>query len=301
MKVPPAKNNSTIGRFILLIKNDVVGIIACSDGLSKEYQDNLNKIINILNEFGLHIKLAKTIFKTYGPFSGNPKDRANELMSFYSDKSVKAIFDISGGDSANELLDYLDYNIMKENPKIFMGMSDLTVLLNAINKCSGNQTYHYSIGNLIGDDSKKQKKMFGNQFLKNDEEAFKFNYQFIRGKTMSVEIIGGNIRCFLKLTGTKYFPSPRGKILFLESLGGGPSRMSSLFHQLKHIGYFDNINGIILGSFTVMESNDLKPDILKLILDVTEEYNIPIVKTDELGHGEDSKCIIIGKDLILKV
>lgn len=285
----------------MLIKGDCVGIIACSDGLSKEYEDKLNQLINILSEFGLQIRLAKTLYKADGPFSGTPEDRANELMDFYTDKSVKAIFDVSGGDSANELLDYLDYEMIKDNPKIFMGMSDLSVLLNAISKCSGNYTYHYSIRNLIGDDSINQIKMFENSFLKNDQDAFKFQYQFVRGESMCGEIIGGNIRCFLKLAGTKYFPSPNGKILFLESLGGGPSRISSLLHQLKHIGYFDNINGIILGSFTVLESNDLRPSILKLVLDITEEYNIPIVKTSQLGHGHDAKCLIIGKKLEMRV
>lgn len=88
-------------------------------------------------------------------FSETVRERANALLSFYSDKSIKAIFDISGGDIANELLDFLDYDLIKNNPKPFWGYSDLTTILNAIYRKTGVPSYLYQIKNLIWENKLK--------------------------------------------------------------------------------------------------------------------------------------------------
>lgn len=113
-------------------------------------------------------------------------------------------------------------------------------------------------------------------------------------------VIGGNIRCFLKLAGTKYMPDPEGKILFLESLGGGPSRIASLLTQLRQIGFLEKINGIIFGTFSELESKRLEPDIRVLVKDMVHDIAFPIVKTSFLGHEDNSCCIVIGKKIELK-
>lgn len=113
-------------------------------------------------------------------------------------------------------------------------------------------------------------------------------------------VIGGNIRCFLKLAGTEYMPDFNNKILFLESLSGNVAKMSTYINQYKQIGAFDNIKGIILGNFTEMEDNNYSPNIAELIKGTINNANIPIIKTEEIGHKGNSKCIIIGEKVRFK-
>ena len=115
---------------------------------------------------------------------------------------------------------------------------------------------------------------------------------------MKGTVVGGNIRCFLKLAGTRYFPDLQGKILLLESLGGEVPQMATYLAQLKQIGAFDKVNGILLGTFTTMENNHCTPDIVTLVKEACGP-EMPIAKTLEIGHGDDSKAIIIGREIEL--
>lgn len=95
-------------------------------------------------------------------------------------------------------------------------------------------------------------------------------------------VVGGNIRCFLKLMGTKYQPDFNNKILFLESLSGDCAKMATFLSQYKQVGAFDNIKGIILGTFTEMERENYKPSIEEMIISLIDS-SIPMAKSFELG------------------
>ena len=112
-------------------------------------------------------------------------------------------------------------------------------------------------------------------------------------------VIGGNIRCFLKLAGTKYMPDFNNKVLLLESLSGDAFKMNTYLNQYKQLGVFKKVKGIILGSFTEMQNKNIKPDIISILKSKLDDSKIPIIKTNDIGHGDDSKCIIIGKNIIL--
>jgi muramoyltetrapeptide carboxypeptidase LdcA involved in peptidoglycan recycling len=108
-------------------------------------------------------------------------------------------------------------------------------------------------------------------------------------------VIGGNIRCLLKLAGTPYFPDFENKILFLESLGGEVGLITTLFRQLKQIGVFSKVSGVLLGNFTKMEESNSQPTVEEILKSIIKDNKLPIAKTREVGHGSDSKCIQIGK------
>ena len=112
-------------------------------------------------------------------------------------------------------------------------------------------------------------------------------------------VVGGNIRCLLKLAGTPYLPDFENKILLLEAFGGEVSLITTFFNQLKQMGVFSKINGILLGTFTKMEENNLKPTVEEILINVLNDRQLPIAKTKEIGHGSDSKCIAIGKFISL--
>ncbi|PJI06908.1 MULTISPECIES: S66 peptidase family protein [Clostridium] len=282
-----------------LNKGDKVALISCSDGVKRENLKLVHKVLHSLESMNIEVEVSKCLFRKNSFFSGTGEERAEELTRLFCDHSIKAIFDISGGNSANQIISYLDFGTIKNNPKPYFGMSDLTVILNSIYEKTGIESYHYAIYNLGRDKAELQEKRFKKSFMDGCSDIFDFKCEWLRGKEISGTVIGGNIRCFLKLAGTEYFPEPENKILLLEALSGNLANISSLIEQLFMLGYFDKLSGIILGTFSeVQEEGDI--NILKdIILQRTKEFNIPIVKTEEIGHGSDSKCIIIGKKIKL--
>ncbi|MDD9150372.1 LD-carboxypeptidase [Sporolactobacillus sp. CQH2019] len=283
----------------LLQKGDSVGLISCSDGLFPEERAKIEKIERVLGAAGLQTRRAHTLFRRTGtPFSGTPEERASELMRLFSDNAIRAIFDVSGGDSANQILPYLDFARIRRADTPFVGISDLSVINNAVFACSGAAAWHYRIKNLAGPFAEQQKRIFRETFLASAPSPA-FDYHWLRGSGMAGVTIGGNIRCFLKLAGTDYFPDPAGKIIFLEALGGGPARIASLLAQLDQLSVFRSCAGVLLGTFTAMEAGKQTPAIERLVLGITEKYGLPVAKTEQLGHGEDARCLPIGKMISL--
>lgn len=279
--------------------NDTIALIACSNGLDKNTTTKINELINILNSLNLNVVLSNSLYKDENNNSYSYEIRAKELMNFYKDNTINAIFDLSGGDLCNEILDFLDYEFISTCNKPFFGYSDLSVILNALLTKSNTINYNYQLRNLIREDSENQIINFKNSILEGNNDLFKFSYKWLQGKSMMGEVVGGNIRCFLKLAGTKFIPSFNGKILFLEALSGDINKISTFLTQYKQIGAFTNINGILLGSFTELEKDFSEEEVINIILRKINNPDLPIAKTNELGHGANSKCIAIGKTLFL--
>lgn len=284
-----------------LNKGNKIGIISCSNGLSIKNKNIIDELKLNLKSLDIDMVEGDTLYaKEYNLFSGTGEEKARALEKLFLDKDIKMIFDISGGDLANEVLDFLDFNLIKENPKPFFGYSDLTVLLNAIYSQCDITTYNYQLRNLIGKFKEEQMQNFKASFIEGKEDIFNLDYKWINGSYLEGIVVGGNIRCLLKLAGTKYMPNFKDKILFLESFSGNSAKMVTYITQYKNLGVFNEVKGIILGEFTEMEREDLKPDIVEILKRVIGEINIPILKTSDLGHGADAKCIPIGKYLIFK-
>ncbi|TGY42247.1 S66 family peptidase [Clostridium perfringens] len=284
-----------------LNKGDKIGIISCSNGLSIKNKNIIEELKLNFKSLDIEMIEGDTLYaKEYNLFSGTGEEKARALEKLFLDKDIKMIFDISGGDLANEVLDFLDFNLIKENPKPFFGYSDLTVLLNAIYSQCHITTYNYQLRNLIGKFKEEQMQNFKASFIDGKEDIFNLDYKWVNGSHLEGIVVGGNIRCLLKLAGTKYMPDFKDKILFLESFSGNSAKMVTYITQYKNLGVFNEVKGIILGEFTEMERENLKPDIVEILKRVIGEINIPILKTRDLGHGADAKCIPIGKYLIFK-
>ena len=280
---------------------DKVAIVGCSNAQLKTAKPNIDKLVEVLKSMGLQPVCSDYIYEKYSVFSGTGKERAEALMKFYLDDSIKAIFDISGGNVANEVLEYLDFEIIKKNPKPFFGYSDLTTIINSIYSKTEIPSFLYQVRNLIYDYSEERIENFRSTILENKNDLLNINYKFLQGDFLSGTVIGGNIRCFLKLAGTPYMPSFKGKVLLLESLGGEVALMTTYLNQLKQMGAFNEVKGIILGTFTEMEEKQAKPTIEQLVVDIVNNKELPIVKTEDIGHGSNSKAIIIGGDIELKI
>lgn len=276
--------------------NSKIGIVCCSNGQSKNYEEKINKLLNKIEEIGYKPVCSNYIYEEDSYFSASGEERAKALLEFYENDDIKAIFDISGGDIANEILDYLDFEIIKNNPKPFYGYSDLTTIINAIYAKTGVKSGLYQIRNLIYEEEDNQTLTFKETFLDGKDSLKNINYYFVQDGYMEGEIIGGNIRCFLKLAGTEYMPDFEGKILLLESLNATSPQVMTYFCQLKQLGVFDKINGILLGTFTRLDSEIFVPSVEEIAQKVVGR-DIPIARTMDIGHGTDSKCIYIGEKM----
>lgn len=277
-------------------KGNKVAIVCCSNGQLPTYKDRINRLQDTLLQVGLIPVPGSYIYETDSVFSGSGKERAESLMEFYKDDAIKAIFDISGGDIANEILPYLDYELIERCNKTFWGYSDLTTVINAIYARTGAKSVLYQIRNLIYDDAKNQIINFSNTVFKNTNDLFRFHYEFVQQESMQGVVVGGNIRCLLKLAGTQYWPDMRGKILLLEGFHGMIPQMVTYLNQLQQIGVFEEVGGILLGTFTEMEEKGCVPT----VIDLVKRYagtDIPIAKTNEIGHGSHSKGVVIGQKM----
>lgn len=279
----------------ILNKGDTIALIACSNGLSPNMNNTILNLEKTLRTLSLNIIRGNSLFKENNIYCEPAKKRAESLMKCFISPNIKAIFDVSGGDLCNEILPFLDFELIASNPKPFFGYSDLSVIINSIYSNCNIPTYLYQIRNLIGENSSNQILNFTNSLFKGTSDLFTFSYKWIQGNSMEGILIGGNMRCTLKLSGTKFMPDFNNKILLLESLGGDVAKVRTAFTQYKLIGAFDNINGIILGNFSEMENNKYTPTVENILIDILDNPNIPVIKTNSIGHNSDSKAAIIGK------
>ena len=282
---------------MILNRNDKIALVVCSNGKNIEDKDRLEKLESILVEMGLVPIFTKYIYKDKIGRGEKAQVRAEELMSFYKNKEIKAIFDISGGDIANEVLDYFDYDVIKRNYKPFFGYSDLTSVLNALVSKTNEINYLYQILNII--ESDKIRENFEDTFLKNNQTLFDVKWKFFQGSSIEGRVVGGNIRCFLKLAGTKYFPEVENKVLFIEGLGTSIEGLVTHLAQLNQIGVFDKISGLLIGTFTKIEKEISEEELFELVKDFIPEH-LPVVKTSEVGHAKDSKVLKIGEMMNIK-
>lgn len=274
--------------------NDIkkAGLVCCSNGQLEIYKNDIESLDAKLRNIGISPVYSDYIYSKDSVGAGTAKERAAALMDLYNDDSVDAIFDISGGDIANEILPYVDFDMIVSSDKKFFGYSDLTTVINAIYTMTGKTAVLYQVKNLVWDNTGWQENIFLSK------EMYDFKYDFVQGNSMKGIVVGGNIRCFLKLAGTKYFPDMNGKILFLESLSGGEAQLRTYFAQLLNMGVFDVIEGILLGTFIEYQKNNSNDKLLSIVKEYVD-VNLPIAITQDIGHNNLSKALNIGQVYIL--
>ena len=272
-------------------------LVACSDPMLLYQQEDVERLKALIEKEGLTVVVSLYLFERFENISG--KDKADDLMGYFRDPEMDFIFDISGGDIANSVLSELDYGAIRESKAIFCGYSDLTTILNAIYTKTGSKTINYQIRNLLYDNAEMEQAYFREHILPGNVSEKDLGCQFLRGDAMRGRVLGGNIRCFLKLAGTPFWPDLNGAILLLEACSGGVMKMTTYLHQLKQIGVFEQVSGILLGTFTEMEDKQLKPTMEELVQAIVPP-TLPIAATRYVGHGTDARAIMIGRDYVFQ-
>ncbi len=268
-----------------------IAIVGCSDPLFGEWAESAKKVIELLKREGHEVVVGKYLFDPYS--RDLPRRKAEELNSIFRDPDVGYIFDVSGGDLANTVLPYLDYDAIGKSGARFFGYSDLSTVLNAIVAKTGRQAVNYQIRNLVYDRSEEQLQYFRDHILEGNITLGDLDLRFHRGSSMEGRVLGGNTRCFQKLAGTGYWPSLDGAILLLESYGGVFYKMVTAFEQYSQMGAFEGLRGVILGTFTKIDKDGMTSALRDAVLDIVPS-DIPVAETRFIGHNTDARAIVLG-------
>lgn len=280
---------------------DTIGVITPDKALKSKDIKPLENATKYFESLGLKVKYGKCLFSEDNYCAGTPEERAKDLNDMFSDKEIKAIFTVKGGDMVNGILPYIDFKNIKSNPKIFLGMNDITVLLCAINKMTELITFHCQDYVRFGKDEVTDydkneiiDKLFnGNKTIIPYEER-----QFIDFKSEEIigKIYGTNVRCLLKLVGTPYMPDLENAVLFLEGFHLDIIQWNSMLEQYNQMNAFNKaiVFGYIYKLQNIEENKYSIVDELRKI-----NSNVPVVKTNDFGHIHGNSIIPIGAEVTI--
>ena len=162
----------------MLQKGDAIGICACSNGLGPSGASQLNRLEQVLAELSLTPVYSPCLYGNGSVFSAPAEERAEALMELYRDDRVRAVFDVSGGDLANEVLEFLNYDFIRNLPKPFWGYSDLTCVLNALYTKTGAVSGFYQLRNLVGEQGEMQQARFRRSVLEGQDDLYRADWRF---------------------------------------------------------------------------------------------------------------------------
>ena len=281
-----------------LKKGDTIGVIAPSNYIEKDDLEYINASIALMEASGFKIKFGKYVFENTLGYGTSPEKRAADINWAFKDDEVKAIMCVKGGEDSNTTLDYIDYEMIKNHPKIICGFSDNTSILNAIHEKAGLVTYHGpTFKSLTSWETGYAYKQFIKTFVEDTESLImgepEDEYTTIQAGQATGELVGGNLSLFTKLVCGKYAVNVQNKILFLEELGfeAAPEMVNSNIYYLKQNGVFDKIVGLWIGNYEHPSKISLEKIVMNAIGD---EYKFPIIKSDNFGHIDKKIIIPIG-------
>lgn len=270
-------------------KGDTIGIIALSGDCERE---KIEKAVSNIEKLGYKVKLSGNIFEKNRYLAGLDDDKIEELEKFFLDKDIKLILTARGGYGAIRLINKIDYEIIKNNPKPFCGFSDVTALLLMIYKRTGIITYHspmalsdfgcdeisdFTIKNFIST-------------LTNSQQIFEGSKVYQNGLAEGI-LWGGNLSTLVSLCGQDFVPE-ESFIFFTEDLNELVYKIDKMFQQLLNIETFSkNCKGIILGDFLDVDNEKWLEE---YFFELAKRMNIPVAGGFKITHLKDKITLPIG-------
>ncbi|MBU8911054.1 MAG: LD-carboxypeptidase [Desulfobacterales bacterium] len=269
----------------------VLGLCAPSAHFDTE---KLNMGIHVLKNLGFEIKVPEEIFKKKRYLAGNDMVRANVINQLFSDPDIDGIICARGGFGAMRILEHLNWNIIKQNPKPFIGFSDNTAILLSIIDKTGGLVIHGP--NVVSFASASQQTIdsFYNTLMGSFDKIEVINGQVIKSGKCTGVLKGGNIATISHLLGTRFQPDFKNSVLFLEDIGEPAYKIDRMLTQMKMAGLFNAIKGVITGIFKNCDNDDYIEEILS---EIFEEYNIPVLSGFDSGHGKVNLSLRMGVDI----
>lgn len=269
--------------------NATIGIVSPSSWMN---ESDLKTAVSVFEKKGYKLVLGKSVYLRHNTYSGTPQQRADDINAMFCNPEIDAIICARGGYGANRVLPFLDYNLIKTNPKIFMGYSDITAFLASITQKTGLVTFH---GPMLSSFKKRmvnfnfdlmEKTLFGNESVTIQAPPGLQTRVLKYGKSEG-PLMGGNMCLLINRLGTADQLNTDGSILFIEDVDEYLYAFDRNLVHMKNAGMFANIKGLIIGELVDMKDNNnsFEKSTDDIILDVCGNLDIPIISNFPCGHG----------------
>ena len=268
----------------------------------KFFPEDAKPAIDLLESWGLNVKLGATIGLDNFQLGGTDTERASDFQAQLDDENVKAIWCARGGYGTVRIIDSLDFTNFKQHPKWIMGFSDVTVLhsqLNIERVATLHSIMPFTVPNAPEEVKETLRKALFGERISYTIPSKSYD---VKG-TASGELVGGNISILYSLLGSKSAIDTKDKILFIEDLDEYLYHIDRMMYNLKRNGYFENVKGIIVGSMTDMHDNEIPfgQNEVQIITEIAKENRIPIAFQFPAGHQSDNRTLILGKQVDFEV
>ena len=273
-----------------LKENCTIGIVSPSYWLDEK---NLNKTAKFFQDIGYNIDIGSSNNLKWGPFAGTPQKRADDLHRMFADPDIDAIMCARGGYGANRVLPLLDYDLIQQNPKIFIGYSDITAYLTSITQKTNLVTFHGPMlttykKSWINYNYDLMKRVLTGENNINIDPPESLKTRILKDGTASGPLWGGNMSLLINRLGTSDALNTNGVILFLEDIDEYLYSFERMLVQMRTSGMFDQINGLIVGELEDIRDQEVRfgRNTDEIILDICGDLDIPIVSNFPCGHGK---------------
>lgn len=277
-----------------LQKGETVGVIAPAGPVTPS---EIQPGIKLLESFGYKVIISPHVYQRQGYLAGNDETRLQDLNAMLENQDVKVIFCARGGYGTLRLLEKIDFDLIRMNPKIIVGYSDITALLLAIYKKTGLVTFH---GTMIKELSKNRKRNLASflDFISSDKMG---KVDLASGITLAPgraegTLLGGNLSLICHLVGTPFMPSLKKSILFVEEKEEPLYRIDRMMTHLRLSGHLKGLVGLIAGTF---EGCGNISSINGVLRDTVSDLKIPLLSGLPVGHGLENISLPIGVQAFL--
>jgi muramoyltetrapeptide carboxypeptidase len=295
-----------------LRQGDTVALIAPAS--APEDPQAIDRSIALLERKGFNVKLGRNARKRLGYLAGTDRERAGDLMAAFADRGLKGIYCLRGGYGTARLLPMLDYNVIRTNPKVFVGFSDITSLHCAFVSKANLLTFHGPMvaSYLIKKDFPRysREKLFDLITKPVAPGSIRRGYtdqtvKILRRGSAKGQLIGGNLSVLCALIGTPYEPEFRGRIIYLEELEEKPYRIDRMLTHLANAGVFEKVAGVAMG--VCIDCEDPKANRAKgfrqsledVLRDRLGRLGVPVVVGLPFGHGPHNAALPVGGQAVL--
>jgi muramoyltetrapeptide carboxypeptidase len=285
---------------------DTLGLVSPANATFE--REPLKMAIESLQALGFKVKPGEFVSARRGPFAGTDAQRAADVNAMFADDSVAGLIAMTGGSGCNRIVDRLDYGLIRRRPKFFGGFSDLTSLVNGIQRQTGLVTFHspvagsewndYSVQSFRSLVMNAEAAVLRNPVVRPADDLIVRDERIstLRGGKAQGRLVGGNLTVLASLAGTPYFPDCRGALLFLEDINEYIYRIDRCLSTLRLTGALSQLAGVVLGRFTKCEPGD---GYGSLTLDeVFDDYfgplNVPVYRGAAIGHIKRKMTVPVG-------
>ncbi len=273
---------------------DTIGVVAPAAAVDREY---LERGVGTLSAMGFRVKVSRHVLDRAGILAGSDRDRAGEVAAFFRDPEVRAIFGARGGYGCGRLLPLIDFATITRTPKIFLGFSDATFLLNALVDRSAIACFH---GPMVAMDFARgltpRSRDHLMRLLSGDAEGCELEAREVVHKGVAEgQLIGGCLSVVVASLGTPWAPNFDGRILFLEDIGEKAYRIDRMLVQLRQAGALERVAGVVFGAIRPVEGSEQERALIaEFIADQTAGLGCPVLFGIEAGHGTENLTLPFG-------